>query len=139
MYLDAMRTLTLGFAINIITTAFPVAASALIPEPSLATLKPLLGGLGNTPPPEIIWTPNPSPECASINMGELQCCQGSLAGDLPLIQFLAAVFGYKLDPNDVNGVLCSNNLENCPGIKACCQVTALDYASEKGVNASRES
>ncbi|KAI2635827.1 hypothetical protein GGS26DRAFT_513741 [Hypomontagnella submonticulosa] len=105
------------------------AASNPAPTPETISLEPvldLLGGLGNAPPPDILWTPNPSPECAAINKGELQCCQGTLAGDLPLIQFLAALYGYKLNPNDVNGILCNDNLATCPGVKLCCQVTALN-------------
>ncbi|KAI1372114.1 hypothetical protein F4677DRAFT_433500 [Hypoxylon crocopeplum] len=104
-------------------------AATPAPDPGLISLEPVLDvlrGIGNTPPPKIIWTPDPSPECAAINQGELQCCQGTLAGDLPIIQFLAAVYGYTLNPNDVNGILCNENLDTCPGVKVCCQVTALN-------------
>ncbi|KAL7619649.1 hypothetical protein AAE478_010190 [Parahypoxylon ruwenzoriense] len=97
-------------------------AGSLVLEPLLDVLQ----GIGNAPPPTFLWTPAPSPQCAAINQGALQCCQGSLAGDLPVIQFLAALYGYQLNPNDVNGILCDGNLDGCPGVKLCCQVTALN-------------
>ncbi|CAJ2509308.1 Uu.00g143340.m01.CDS01 [Anthostomella pinea] len=92
----------------------------------LNPVQTLLGSLGNAPPPTILWTPHPSPECAAINGGTLQCCRGSLAGDQPPVVFLASVYGYALNPNDVNGVGCDDNLHACPGVKLCCQVTALN-------------
>jgi hypothetical protein len=58
------------------------------------------------PPPSFLWTPNPSPQCAAINQGELRCCYATLAGDLPLVQWLAGIYGYELNPDDVNGVYC---------------------------------
>ncbi|KAI0096812.1 hypothetical protein F4776DRAFT_556102 [Hypoxylon sp. NC0597] len=112
----------------VFTLSGSLASTAPNPQPSPVSLDPvsnILQSIGNAPPPAIIWTPNPSPECAAINKGELQCCQGTLAGDLPLIQFLAAVYGYHLNPNDINGILCNDQLETCPGVKVCCQVTAL--------------
>ncbi|KAI2603145.1 uncharacterized protein GGS25DRAFT_526185 [Hypoxylon fragiforme] len=91
----------------------PLLSSTLITaatrEPNPIQLSPILDILkeiGNAPPPSFLWTPRPSPRCAAVNAGELQCCQGTLAGDLPLIQWLAALYGYRLNPNDVNGVLC---------------------------------
>ncbi|KAK8095965.1 hypothetical protein PG999_013987 [Apiospora kogelbergensis] len=100
------------------------------PEPGLLSgltdaTKTLLGNLGNTPPPKLLWTPRPSPQCAAVNGGELQCCRGALAGDQPLVVFLAGVYGYQLNPNDVNGLVCDDQLDKCPGVKLCCQVTAL--------------
>ncbi|OTA54448.1 hypothetical protein K449DRAFT_389190 [Hypoxylon sp. EC38] len=86
-----------------------LASTAPNPQSSPISLEPILNilqSIGDAPPPAIIWTPNPSAECAAINKGELQCCLGTLAGDLPLIQFLAAVYGYHLNPNDINGILC---------------------------------
>lgn len=83
------------------------ASPAPEPAPNLITdLLTLVGNLGNAVPPKILWTPNPSPQCAAINQGELQCCRGALAGDLPLIVFLAAIYGYNLNPNDINGIIC---------------------------------
>ncbi|KAK8055057.1 hypothetical protein PG993_000284 [Apiospora rasikravindrae] len=83
------------------------------PDPALlSTLtdatKTLLGNLGNAPPPKLLWTPRPSPQCAA-----------------PLVVFLAQLYGYKLNPNDVNGLVCDDQLDKCPGVKMCCQVTAL--------------
>ncbi|KAK8021652.1 hypothetical protein PG990_006790 [Apiospora arundinis] len=72
--------------------------------------KTLLGNLGNAPPPQLLWTPRPSPQCAAVNGGELQCCRGALAGDQPLVVFLAGVYGYQLNPNDVNGLVCESYL-----------------------------
>lgn len=65
----------------------------------------LVGQIGNQPPPPLLWTPDPSPECA--NAGEATCCQGAVAGDLPLVVFLAGVYGYELNENDVVGVYCT--------------------------------
>ncbi|KAI1412066.1 hypothetical protein F5Y13DRAFT_164237 [Hypoxylon sp. FL1857] len=121
-----MRTSILSFAALTLLSSFASAAPS--PESSPILLEPLsiLQVIGDAPPPEIIWTPNPSPECATINRGELQCCLGTLAGDLPLIQFLAAVYGYHLNPNDISGILCNDQLDTCPGVKVCCQVIALN-------------
>ncbi|KAH8668750.1 hypothetical protein BX600DRAFT_262538 [Xylariales sp. PMI_506] len=92
----------------------------------LSLVGDILANVGNAPPPQVLWTPNPSPECASINQGELQCCRATVAGDLPLVVSLAQVFGYQLNPNDINGLVCDENLASCPGVKLCCQVTALN-------------
>lgn len=81
-------------------------AGALPPRDLVAELLTPVVDLGNAPPPDLLWTPNPSAECAGVNAGELQCCRGSLAGDLPIIVFLAKVYGFELNPNDVNGILC---------------------------------
>lgn len=91
---------------------FTSATPAPVPEPSglLSGLLDVVGNIGNASPPKLLWTPSPSPECAAINQGELQCCRGALAGDQPLVVFLAAVYGYKLNPNDVNGVVCKCSL-----------------------------
>ncbi|KAJ8128002.1 hypothetical protein O1611_g5635 [Lasiodiplodia mahajangana] len=88
----------------------------------------LLANIGNAEPPQIIYTPNPSPECAKSaggNGGELQCCRATLAGDLPIVVFLAKIYGYNLNPNDVNGLVCDNSIQDCPGVRVCCEVTAL--------------
>ncbi|KAI1385637.1 uncharacterized protein F4822DRAFT_350050 [Hypoxylon trugodes] len=118
--------LTLSALLSTIIAITPTTSEQTQQLGPLQAVVDVLEAIGSAPPPEIIWTPSPSPECAAINQGELQCCQGSLAGDLPLIQFLAAVYGYKLNPNDVNGILCNDNLATCPGVKVCCQVTALN-------------
>ncbi|KAI0018213.1 hypothetical protein F4780DRAFT_794946 [Xylariomycetidae sp. FL0641] len=104
-----------------------LAAAQPSPSPSgpLGPLTTLLGSLGNAAPPPLVFTSTPSPECAAANGGALQCCRGALAGDQPLVVFLAAVYGYALNPNDVNGVVCDGNLDACPGVQLCCQVTAL--------------
>jgi hypothetical protein len=78
------------------------------------------------PPPTFLWTPHPSPECAAINQGELKCCYATVAGDLPLVQWLAGVYGYQLNPNDVNGIYCDDDVATCAGVTLCCQVTALN-------------
>jgi hypothetical protein len=88
----------------------------LLPVAS-ATPTPLLGGLGSLvdtllalgadPPPAILQTQVHSPECADVNKGELLCCRGTVAGDLQPIVFLAALYGYDLNPNDVNGLDCT--------------------------------
>jgi hypothetical protein len=43
---------------------------------------------------------NPLPTCT--NGGTPLCCQGTFAGDLPLIITLAGLTNYPLNPNDVN-------------------------------------
>ncbi|KAI0475417.1 hypothetical protein GGR56DRAFT_675547 [Xylariaceae sp. FL0804] len=98
----------------------PTAPSPLTP------LVTLLGSLGSAPPPAIFWTPTPSPQCAAVNGGELTCCRGALAGDVQLVVFLAQLYGYSLNPDDITGVDCDNNLSSCPGVELCCQVTALN-------------
>ncbi|KAK8120442.1 hypothetical protein PG999_004562 [Apiospora kogelbergensis] len=104
--------------LNLLIAVLPFAAQ-VTPHPRF------LGNIGNAPPPKLIWTPRPSPQCAAVNGGELQCCRGALAGDQPLIVFLAQLYGYNLNPNDVNGLVCDDQLDKCPGVKMCCQVTAL--------------
>ncbi|KAI0460594.1 hypothetical protein F5B21DRAFT_14443 [Xylaria acuta] len=103
----------------------------LLPSPTgpLGPLISLLGNIGNADPPAILWTPHPSPQCAASkggNDGALQCCRVTVAGDLPIVVFLAAVYGYNLNPNDVNGLVCDDQIQDCPGVRLCCQVTALN-------------
>jgi hypothetical protein len=98
------------------SAAIPTASPAPVPDPSLTDLLgslplvgevlKLVGSVGNAPPPTLLWTRNPSPQCGAINQGELLCCRGALAGDQPLVVFLAGVYGYKLNPSDVNGLVC---------------------------------
>lgn len=98
------------------------------PAPGSITDLPVVGpvlDLLNDPPPKLLRTTNPSRECKKINQGELMCCRGAVAGDLQPIVWLASVYGYYLNPNDVNGLNCDNNLDACPGIKMCCQTTTL--------------
>ncbi|KAI1432967.1 hypothetical protein GGR50DRAFT_696514 [Xylaria sp. CBS 124048] len=82
----------------------------LLPSPTgaLGPVVSLLGNVGNFEPPPLIYTPNPSPECAKShggNGGELQCCRAIVAGDQPIVEFLAQIYGYVLNPNDVNGLV----------------------------------
>ncbi|KAI8628116.1 hypothetical protein F5Y19DRAFT_153904 [Xylariaceae sp. FL1651] len=104
----------------------------LLPPTPTGPLSPvisLLANIGNFQPPEILWTPHPSAECATSNGGnggELQCCRATVAGDLPLVVFLAEIYGYQLNPNDVNGLVCDSQLDTCPGVRVCCEVTALN-------------
>jgi hypothetical protein len=44
---------------------------------------------------------NPIPDC-SANGGHALCCQGTFAGDLPVIVALAGLASFKLNPNDIN-------------------------------------
>ncbi|KAI1349020.1 hypothetical protein F5Y01DRAFT_195509 [Xylaria sp. FL0043] len=102
----------------------------LPPSPTgpLAPLISLLENIGNSDPPDFLSTPDPSPECATErggNGGQLQCCRATVAGDLPVVVDLADVIGYKLNPNDINGVICDDQLDECPGVRVCCEVTAL--------------
>lgn len=115
-------------------TAVPEGKRGLLPLLPTGTgpLSPvisLLANLGNAEPPAILYTPHPSAECAASkggNGGQLQCCRATVAGDLPIVVFLAAVYGYNLNPNDVNGVVCDDQIQNCPGVRVCCEVTALN-------------
>lgn len=69
----------------------------------------VLGNIGNADPPALLWTPHPSAQCAVSNGGNggaLQCCRVTVAGDLPIVVFLAKIYGYNLNPNDVNGLVC---------------------------------
>ncbi|KAI1082513.1 hypothetical protein F5B20DRAFT_578179 [Whalleya microplaca] len=113
----------------LLTLTHPLLATSLpSSSPDSSLLSPvtsLLSSLGNAPPPQILQTADPSPECAALNGGALQCCDGSLAGDVPPVLLLAKLFGYALNPNDVNGVLCNDDVKTCPGVRMCCQVTAL--------------
>ncbi|KAH7029090.1 uncharacterized protein B0I36DRAFT_363679 [Microdochium trichocladiopsis] len=121
----------------LLLSASPLTSTSPTPKPQpepgrvgdlLGTVVKLVGKLPlNKPPPDILWTPNPSPQCAAVNGGELTCCQATLAGDLPLLVYLAETYGYELNPNDVNGIYCGVlPVSSCPGVKLCCQVTALN-------------
>lgn len=79
------------------------------PTPGLLPKIPILDALlalGASPPPKLLQTVNPSPECAAINKGELQCCRAMVAGDIQLVTWIAMVYGYNLNPNDINGLNC---------------------------------
>ena len=92
--------------------ANPAPAPVAEPEPEpllglkLIPLVDALLAIGASPPPPILQTQVKSPECANINQGELMCCRGIIAGDLQPVVFVAALFGYNLNPNDVNGLDC---------------------------------
>jgi len=53
---------------------------------------------------------NPVPDC-SANGGKALCCQGTFAGDLPVVLLLAGFVGFKLNPNDIN---CIGSGFKCP-------------------------
>lgn len=50
----------------------------------------------------------------SHNGGQPYCCQGTFAGDLPVITLLAGLTNYPLNPNDVNCI--GGRLYNSPSI-----------------------
>jgi hypothetical protein len=114
------------------------------PQPGLIPILDPVLDLGAIDPPSFLQTQKPSPECANVNQGQLQCCRGTVAGDNQLVVWIAKIYGYKLNKNDVNGLDCKhgylkpfassrpltilqgdNNLAECPGVKVCCKVTAL--------------
>lgn len=162
----SVATLLVWLQCIVLQLSLVKASPAPAPEPLLSGLTTLVGNIGNAPPPKILWTPKPSPECAVINQGQLQCCRGALAGDQPLVVFLAKLYGYKLNPNNINGVVCElshsqplpsnsrdvrispsaacefhadwtwfsgdDELDKCPGVKMCCQVTAMVRLSPSG-------
>ncbi|KAI1198859.1 hypothetical protein F5X97DRAFT_137600 [Nemania serpens] len=118
------------FVLSLALLSHPIAAG-LLPSPTgpLGPVFSLLGSIGNAEPPALLTTRHPSPECAVSaggNGGALQCCRATVAGDLPLVVFLAAVYGYALNPNDVNGAVCDDKVSECPGVRLCCEVTALN-------------
>lgn len=79
---------------------------ALVPRSNLPVVDPLLNLLAN-PPPERLHTTKPSPQCKAVNGGELQCCRAMFAGDQQLVVWLAKIYGYQLNPNDINGLNCT--------------------------------
>jgi len=87
-----------------------IATAAANPTPGLIPLLDPILDLGASDPPRFLQTVKPSPQCANINQGELQCCRGTLAGDQQLVVWLARVYGYRLNPNDINGVNCTSGL-----------------------------
>lgn len=148
-------TKLLALLLTLLATAASLAGAVPADTPR-GLGSPLLDGildpvldLGALPPPKLIQTGSPSPQCKAVNGGQLQCCRATVAGDIQLVVWLAALYGYKLNPNDINGVNCEflfyflygmfmcadmgnppscpgdNNLDACPGVKVCCQVTAL--------------
>lgn len=108
VFISSLAAIFLGNCVLAATTPAPVSAPSPISLPPV--LDETIQGIGNAPPPPILWTPKPSPECATINAGELQCCQGTLAGDLPLVKYLATAYGFELNPNDLNGISCKLGL-----------------------------
>jgi hypothetical protein len=87
-------------------------------------VKPILN-LAALSPPTFLQTFKPSPECANINQGQMMCCRATLAGDMQPVVFLAQLYGYSLNANDVNGIDCDNNTATCPGVNLCCQTTFM--------------
>lgn len=88
------------------------------PDPGLLPHIPILDALlalGAAPPPKLLQTALPSPHCAGINGGQLQCCRALVAGDVQLVTWIAMVYGYELNRNDVNGLNC----EFSPGYRCC--------------------
>jgi len=105
-----------------------VAGASATSNPRAPISDPILDPILNllaAPPPTFLQACHPSPNCTKINGGELQCCRGTVAGDNQLVVFLAGLYGYKLNHNDINGLDCDDDLDSCPGVKVCCQVTAL--------------
>ena len=107
--------LLLPAASLVVAKPAPEAAPEPAPEPDpLPGLKipvvDTLLNLLNNPPPKILRTTNPSPQCAAINGGEYQCCRAMVAGDIQLVVWLSSLYGYQLNPNDINGLNCKHIL-----------------------------
>jgi hypothetical protein len=103
----SLRTTMLSLFLLLSTLLLPIQAT---PTPGLLPKIPILDALlalGADPPPKLLQTVNPSPECAAINQGELQCCRAMVAGDIQLVTWIAMVYGYDLNPNDINGLNCT--------------------------------
>ncbi|PQE13526.1 hypothetical protein CJF32_00005398 [Rutstroemia sp. NJR-2017a WRK4] len=71
------------------------------PITTLITLSTL-----NDPPPAELQTKYPSGKCAAVNKGEALCCAQQLDGQQPVVKEAAALLGYELNKNSVNGFLC---------------------------------
>jgi len=105
--MSSIRTTTLSLFLLLTTAHLPAVHGN--PTPGLLPKIPILDALlalGASPPPKLLQTVNPSPECAAINQGELQCCRAMVAGDIQLVTWIAKVYGYDLNPNDINGLNC---------------------------------
>lgn len=105
-------TKLLALLLTLLATAASLAGAVPADSPRGLGI-PLLDGildpvldLGALPPPKLIQTGSPSPQCKAVNGGQLQCCRATVAGDIQLVVWLAALYGYKLNPNDINGVNC---------------------------------
>jgi hypothetical protein len=55
---------------------------------------------------------NPVPDC-SLNGGKALCCQGTFAGDIPLIVALAGLAQFSLNPNDINCIGSGSRRASC--------------------------
>ncbi|KAL1884141.1 hypothetical protein VTK73DRAFT_6810 [Phialemonium thermophilum] len=92
------RTLFLVLLLPLLGThASPAPNPDPSPVPGLLPKIPILDALlalGASPPPPILRTTHPSPECASINQGELLCCRATVAGDIQLVVWLAELYGH---------------------------------------------
>lgn len=105
----SIRTKMLSLFLLLGTLLFSVQANptpGLLPLAGKIPILDALLALGASPPPKLLQTVNPSPECAAINQGELQCCRAMVAGDVQLVTWIAMVYGYNLNPNDINGLNC---------------------------------
>jgi hypothetical protein len=99
-------TACLSQVLAVIFLSTGVYASALPPLQLGDIIGPLTDGLLNGAPPAELTTKNTSPECVNINNGTYQCCESAIKGDMPPVVSLAALAGYKLNPNDINGLIC---------------------------------
>jgi hypothetical protein len=106
----------LGFFLSFVS-ASPTPAETLddrgLTLPHIPIVDALLA-LGASPPPPILQTTTKSPECAAINQGQLMCCRATIAGDVQLVVWVSALYGYNLNPNDVNGLNCKSSWNLCP-------------------------
>ncbi|KAF2432284.1 hypothetical protein EJ08DRAFT_140902 [Tothia fuscella] len=58
----------------------------------------------------------------SVNGGTPVCCQGTFAGDLPIIKTLALMTRFPLNPNDINCIGAVGPASaTCSGVNTCCQ------------------
>lgn len=105
----SIRSTMLSLFLFMSTLLLPVQANptpGLLPLAGKIPILDALLALGASPPPKLLQTVNPSPECAAINQGELQCCRAMVAGDIQLVVWIAMIYGYDLNPNDINGLNC---------------------------------
>jgi hypothetical protein len=65
-----------------------------------------IGGLGTPPPPAVLVTTDISPQCTGTNNGTYLCCAATFDGGNPIVATAAAVAGYQLPANTVNGIVC---------------------------------
>jgi hypothetical protein len=112
--MSSLRSAMLSLCLLLGSFSF-LAQTAAEPIPGLLPKIPIVDALlalGASPPPKALRSVNPSPECAAINQGELMCCRATVAGDVQLVVWLAMVYGYDLNPNDINGLNCKEYLRS---------------------------